>query len=138
MDRETLEGSLGIIGGSLYFLTALVGSLLLSWLALRGQRAQVADLLAGGTGEEISSVFPLRLGASAIVIGALGYFLQVAMDRQERAMGGSDPAEARSAWRNAYAGALVLGAALVRLVDLLAVEGARSQALLDQQVQPPV
>lgn len=138
MDREELERGLCTLNDSIFFIVVLVGSILLSWLSLLEQRRQVCDLLADPERARTASVFPLRLGASALVIGALGFFFCLSLRRQKQARAGDDPVEKRSACINAAASTLVLGAALLRLDDLLFVEQSGQSALLEADDQPPV
>ena len=99
---------------SALFLVLLIFSLLLSlWAAVR-QRDQLA---AGETPEQ---VFPVRMGASALVVGSLGFFLCLALRTSRQAARGEDPAARRSAERNLAAAVLVFAAALIRLWDLTA------------------
>ncbi len=137
MERRELERALDALDPSIFFLVVIIGSVLLSWLSLLEQRRQVGAALDGAGTAGSPSVFPLRLGASALVIGALGFFFFLALTRQRSALAGSDPVERRSARTNALASTLVLGAALVRLDDLLYVEGSGQTALLETSDQPP-
>lgn len=138
MDREELERGLCTLNSSIFFIVVLVGSILLSWLSLLEQRRQVCDLLINPETAQTSSVFPLRLGASALVIGALGFFFCLSLRRQKQACAGEDPVEKRSACINAAASTLVLGAALLRLDDLLFVEQSNQTTQEEPEVQPPV
>ncbi len=125
MDRETrfeLCRNLAQMDGAVYFLVVIIASVLLSLRALLLQRGQLQDALAGRPAEA-PSVFPLRLTAGALVIGALGFFLQLALGTLRAAEAGEDGAARRSARTNALASVLVLGAALLRLDDLLFVAG---------------
>lgn len=117
---------------SQFYLLAIVGSLLLSWLALAEQRRQLRQGVSG------PSVFLLRLGASALVIGALGFFFCLALTRLDQARQQNDPVECRSARLNAAASVFVLAAALIRLDDLLFVEGSGQTAAQEADDQPPV
>ncbi len=99
-------------------------------------REELEQALEGAETAGFPSVFPLRLTAGALVIGALGFFFCLALSRQRQARTGGDPVESRSAGINAAASTLVLAAALIRLDDLLFVERSRQQALLDSQDLP--
>lgn len=136
MDREELERLLGTLDGSICFIIVIIASVLLSLLALRVQRGQLRQVLAGADIADLPSVFPLRLTAGALIIGALGFFFCLGLDRQRQAQAGDDPVERRSARLNAAASTLVLCAALLRLDDLLFVEKSGRQALLDSQDLP--
>lgn len=138
MDREELERGLCTLNGSIFFIVVLVASILLSWLSLLEQRRQVCDLLSCPETAQTTSVFPLRLGASALVIGALGFFFCLSLRRQKQACAGEDPVEKRSACINAAASTLVLAAALLRLDDLLFVERSSQATPEEPEVQPPV
>lgn len=138
MERQELESALDTLNESIFFLVVIIGSVLLSWLSLLEQRRQVSSALDGAETADAPPVFPLRLGASALVIGALGFFFCLALARQRSAQTGNDPVERRSARSNALASTLVLGAALARLDDLLYVEGSGQTALLGSDDQPPV
>lgn len=97
---------------SVLFLVLLIFSLLLSlWAAVR-QRDQLA------AGETPTQVFPVRMGASALVVGSLGFFLCLSLRTARAAAQGEDPAARRSADRNLAAALLVFAAALLRLWDL--------------------
>lgn len=138
MDREELERAVGTLDQAIFFIVVIIGSVLLSWLALLEQRRQAEDALEGKDLSNAPSVFPLRLGASALVIGALGFFFCLALDRERTAQTGDDPVERRSAGINSLASTLVLGAALVRLDDLLLVERSGRHSLQETDDQPPV
>ena len=97
---------------SVLFLILLIFSLLLSlWAAVR-QRDQLA------AGETPAQVFPVRLGASALVVGSLGFFLCLSLRTAQSAAREGDPAARLSADRNLAAALLVFAAALLRLWDL--------------------
>ncbi len=138
MDREGLEQAVGTLNKAIFFIVVIIGSVLLSWLSLLEQRRQARAALEGEDLSAAPSVFPLRLGASALVIGALGFFFCLALDREKTAQAGTDPVERRSARINALASTLVLGAALVRLDDLLFVERSGQRDLQETDDQPPV
>lgn len=136
MDREALEEALDTLNGSIFFIIVIVGSILLSWLSLLKQRQQVREALTGSEVTQDCSVFPLRLGSSALILGALGFFFCMALRRRVQACGGEDPVEKRSSLFNAAASTLVLGAALLRLEDLLFVERSGQNALTEPEEQP--
>lgn len=136
MDREELLAELNALDSSIYFVTVILGAILLNRLALCVQRKQARAALDGAGETCFPSVFPLQLGGSALVIGALGFFFCLALKREEAAQRRDDPVGGRSARLNSLASALVLAAALVRLEDLLFVEASGRQALLEEEVQP--
>ena len=117
--RQTLAGELETVEESLGFLVLLILSLLLSLSALLLQRRQLA-CTASGEREAAAAVpdpYPLRCRASALVVGALGYFFAQALEGWRSTQNGS-PDERASALRNLWAALLVLSAALIRLCDL--------------------
>ncbi len=138
LERERLERAVETLNGAIFFLVVIIGSVLLSWLSLLEQRRQARATLEGEDLSDAPSVFPQRLGASALVIGALGFFFCLALERERTAQSGEDPVERRSAGVNGLASALVLGAALLRLDDLLFVERSGQRELQETDDQPPV
>lgn len=94
---------------SLFFLTVLLGSILLSWQALWLQREGLCR------GEE-TDVFRLRLAASVLVVLSLAVFFCLALQGRRNAEG---TAGEGSAAVNVLASLLVLLAALLRLGELL-------------------
>ena len=106
---------------SLVFLVLILLSILLSLWALLIQRQELAAAVCGDreTAEELPPVFPIRCSASSIVIGALGFFLCLALRSWDEARRDSDPAAQRSARINLWARLLVFLAALLRMDDLL-------------------
>ena len=138
MDNNDLDAALCLINTSVRFMLLLILGILLSFASLLIQRQQVCDLLSCPETAQTSSVFPLRLGASALVIGALGFFFCLSLRRHKQACAGDDPAEKRSSRINAAASTLVLAAALLRLDDLLLVEQSNQTTQEEPEVQPPV
>jgi len=120
------------VDASLRFLVIVIASVLLSFAATLRQRRAAELLLAGDAqaAAAVGEVFPLRKGASALVIGALGFFLCLALDLAQEAEGA---AARRSAGANLWASALVLAAAIVRWRDLLEVH-ARTAAQESQDL----
>lgn len=118
-DRRALAGQLAAVEESLGFLVLLLGSLLLSFSALQLQRRQLACAAAGEeeAAAAVPDPYPLRCGASALVVGALGYFFAQALEGWQSTQAGSPDGRA-SALRNLWAALLVLAAALIRLCDL--------------------
>ena len=94
---------------SLFFLTVLLGSILLSWQALWLQREGLCR------GEE-TDVSRLRLAASVLVVVSLAVFFCLALRNRRDAEG---TAGEESAGLNVLASLLVLLAALLRLCELL-------------------
>lgn len=95
-ERETADRSL-------FFLSVLLGSICLSWLALDKQRR---GLYETGKAPDVTG---LRLERSVLVVVALGWFFCLAVKGRE---------EGRSGAVNFWASLLVLLAALLRLWDL--------------------
>ena len=94
---------------SLFFLTVLLGSILLSWQALWLQR----EGLCRGKETDVSR---LRLAASVLVVVSLAVFFCLALRNRRDAEG---TAGEESAGLNVLASLLVLLAALLRLCELL-------------------
>ena len=134
-DRQTLEDELHTVDTALGFLLLILVSVLLSCAATARQRQALCLALRGGgdAAQAVGEVYPLRLGAAALVVGALGYFFTLALETWQSAASG-DPAARRSAWMNLAAAFLVLLAALVRLFDLNFVR--RAQPALAGELLP--
>ncbi len=135
VDRRMLSRQLETADQSLGFLVLILLSILLSFQAARIQREELARTLewgaeAGGSGR--TDVFPLRISASALVVGALGFFLCLALQALRSA--GEDPVERRSASVNLWASVLVFLAALLRLDDLLLVRRGAQTPAADQDL----
>lgn len=74
-------------------------------------------------------VFPIRLSASALVVGALGFFLCLALKTERETARGGTPAARRSACTNLWASLFVFLAALLRLDDLLGTRDASGEVI---------
>lgn len=120
MEETALRKALDALDTSAFFLLCVLASVCLSLRVLDLQRRQPLEV--DGKGED---PFPLQLGASALALGALGYFFSLALERLA-GVGPEGGAECRSARVNALASALVLAAALLRLGDLLENRGRES------------
>ena len=118
-ERQELCMELEQINTSLGFLLLILFSVSLSFLSLSRQRGALCLTLAGreDRAELVGDVYCIRLAASSLIVGALGYFFTLALENC-RSADPCDPAAARSAFRNLLAGLLVLAAALIRLFDL--------------------
>ena len=118
-DRHALEGQLATVEESLGFLVLLILSILLSFSGVLLQRRQLACAVAGEAeaAAAVPDPYPRRCGASALVIGCLGYFFAQALEGWRSAQQGSASAR-QSAARNLWAALFVLAAALIRLYDL--------------------
>ena len=118
MEEDILAGEARTLDDSLGYILAVIGSVLLSYRATALQRDGVCLALAGddaGAQDAQEQVRRLRLLAGAVLIGALGYFLCLALRAAEET--GDDPAAASSARTNLTASVLVLLAALLRFLD---------------------
>ena len=117
MEENELRKQLCTVDESLLFLGLLLLSVGLSYWGVSIQREGLCRTIRGdGAGAAaLPEVFPIRLWASALVIGSLGYFLCLAVRTDREA--GCDAAE--SARTNLWASVLVFLAALLRLDDLL-------------------
>ncbi len=110
---ETADQSLG-------YLALLILSLCLSWRAVDLQREGLCGILEGGAAGP-QNLFPLRLPASAIVVGALTWFFGLSLDTWEGTRQECGSAR-RSADLNLWASLFVLAAALLRLYDLVCLQ----------------
>ena len=119
MDPSEVKRALCQLDASSHFLLLIIASVLLSFQTLRLQRRQACRLLSGEEADT-ASLFPLRLLSSALIIGALGFFLSLSLDALKQTEATGSPGQRRSAMENAVASVLVLAAALLRLDDLLA------------------
>ena len=124
--EQELCRQLGAVDTSLGFLALLILSLCLSWRAADLQRGGLRGMLKGET-EEAPDVFPLRLPASAIVVGALAWFFGLALDTWEEARQERGPAR-RSAEVDLWASLFVLAAALLRLYGLVCLQRGEDRA----------
>lgn len=118
MEEDILAGEARTLDDSLGYILAVIGSVLLSYQATVLQRDGVRLALAGddaGAREARERVRRLRLLSGAVLIGALGYFLCLALRAADQT--GDDPAAASSARTNLTASVLVLLAALLRFLD---------------------
>lgn len=118
MEEDILAGEARTLDDSLGYILAVIGSVLLSYRATALQRVGVCLALAGddaGAQDAQEQVRRLRLLAGAVLIGALGYFLCLALRAADQT--GDDPAAASSARTNLTASVLVLLAALLRFLD---------------------
>lgn len=116
MEREELEEQLSTVDEVLFFLLFIVAGVFLSFRATVVQREGICAALRGET-PALGAVYPLRHGANSMVVGALGFFLCLAM-RAWRERDTEDEAACRSAHLNLLAAGLVLAAAMVRYEDV--------------------
>lgn len=77
MEETVLREQLRTVDESLLFLLLIVLSVLLSYWGVRIQREGLCRTLQGDAegAAALPRVFPIRLSASALVVGALGFFL---------------------------------------------------------------
>ena len=125
---KTLDTSRG-------FLLLILVSVILSYIALSRQREALCLSLEGQEecAEQVGEVYPIRMGASALIVGALGYFFALALQNCRDAAP-CDSVAAHSANLNVLAGFLVLLAALIRLFDLNMTQ--RAQSALTGELLP--
>lgn len=118
MDEQELQEQLDTVDTTLLFLVIVILSVLLSFWATLRQRQAVCLAIQGeeDAARRVGEVYPIRTAASALVLGALGYFLYLAFRLWEDARCGVSQS---SAWANLWASTLVLGAAIVRWRDLI-------------------
>ena len=135
--QEVLEEQLGTVDQSIFFLILIILSVLLSFWSVLIQRGQLVCTIEGNTEAAAAApdVFPIKISASALVIGSLGFFLCLALQTCRTAAQGDDPAAQKSAGMNVWASLFVFVAALIRLYDLNFME-CRQSALVEENVQP--
>ena len=126
MEETVLREQLRTVDESLLFLLLIVLSVLLSYWGVRIQREGLCRTLQGDAegAAALPRVFPIRLSASALVVGALGFFLCLALKTERETARGGTPAARRSACTNLWASLFVFLAALLRLDDLLGTRDA--------------
>ncbi len=134
-EKQTLCTELNTIDTTLGFLLLIILSIFLSYKAtLRQRQALCLTLLGDEEGAaRTGDVYSLRLGANALVVGALGYFFMLALQTCQDA-DPSDPVSRHSARMNLIAGFLVLLAALIRLFNLNFVR--RTQSSSTEELPP--
>ena len=135
-ERDVLCEALRKVNASLPFLVLIVFATLLSLGTVVFQKGQLCRTLEGGDVSGEPPVYPIKRAAGAIIVGALGFFLCLALDTLGKARAGDDPVARRSAQVNVLASLLVLAAAILRLDDIEAVEHSRQSALLEEDVLP--
>ena len=113
MEREELLEQLATAEESLRFLVVIIAGILLSFRAAQIQRDGICARIAGEE-PDLSEVYPIRHTANSLIVGALGFFLCLAIKNRREA----DCEGAGSAQSNLWAAALVFAAALVRFDDL--------------------
>lgn len=131
MEETVLREQLRTVDESLLFLLLIVLSVLLSYWGVRIQREGLCRTLQGDAegAAALHRVFPIRLSASALVVGALGFFLCLALKTERETARGGTPAARRSACTNLWASLFVFLAALLRLDDLLGTRDASGEVI---------
>lgn len=132
--KPALCGQLGTIDTSLFFIGVLTAATALSWKGTAVQREGLCRILRGEA-SEMPDVYPIRLTVSALVVGALVYFLLLAQENRRTAQE-QGPVARHSADMNLWASAFVLAAALIRLYDLNFVRrcGENAQTLEEEEL----
>lgn len=133
-DQGTLCRQLKVINGSLVFLILAIVSILLSFWSTLIQRRQLICTIEEESCS-LPAVYPIKLFASALMAGSVGYFLSLAMGQVISACSGNDPVAKRSSSVNLWASLLVTAAVLLRLDDLNFVERCQS-SLLNTETLP--
>lgn len=113
VEKKALCEQLDTLDSSLLFVALIILSVALSYRGLTIQREGLCQVIRGEEPEG-QDIFPLRLTASALVVGALGWFFCLAVRMAREAEPGD-----RAATVNGWASLLVFLAALLRLWDLL-------------------
>lgn len=133
--KKTLCEQLGIINTSIFFNLLVIFAVLSSFWTVLVQRGQVACTLAGNTeaAEAAPPIYPVKRGAAVLFVGALGFFLCLALHLQRQADAGEDCVAKRSANTNVWASLLVLLAAVLRLDDLDYAERAGQSAAAPEE-----
>ena len=131
--EKTLCAQLGVVDESLFFLLLIIAATLLSFWSVSLQRKGLCLTIQGETetAGQLPPIYPIRHKASAIIVGALGFFLCLALRTLEEAEEGGDCVAKRSARSNLWASLFVLLAAMLRYQDLDFVE--RCQASLEEE-----
>ena len=131
--KKTLCAQLGVVDDSLFFLLLIIAATLLSFWSVSLQRKGLCLTIQGETetAGQLPPIYPIRHKASAIIVGALGFFLRLALRTLEEAEEGGDCVAKRSARSNLWASLFVLLAAMLRYQDLDFVE--RCQASLEEE-----
>ena len=126
MEETVLREQLRTVDESLLFLLLIVLSVLLSYWGVRIQREGLCRTLQGDAegAAALPRVFPIRLSASALVVGALGFFLCLALKTERETARGGTPA-----CTNLWASLFVFLAALLRLDDLLGTRDASGEVI---------
>ncbi|MFQ8759096.1 MAG: hypothetical protein ACLSAF_06245 [Intestinimonas sp.] len=97
--KKTLCAQLGVVDDSLFFLLLIIAATLLSFWSVSLQRKGLCLTIQGETetAGQLPPIYPIRHKASAIIVGALGFFLCLALRTLEEAEEGGDCVAKRSA-----------------------------------------
>lgn len=119
--EEDMEQALSTINTSLGFLLVIIAGLIFSFIATARQRESICCAIAGETEKAaaLADVFPLRCKASALTIGASGFFLCLAIQGAKKPEATATAAARCSTYRNIWVALLFLVAEMVRLLDLV-------------------
>lgn len=128
-DLETMDVSL------IFFFLVIFSILLSLWAALI-QREQLRLALKGEDDSHLPSAGAIRLTASSVTVGCLGFFLCLALDTRRRAQVEGTATEQRSARSNVWASLLVLLSAILRLWDLQSIANDVQTPLLEETTFP--
>ena len=90
--KKTLCAQLGVVDDSLFFLLLIIAATLLSFWSVSLQRKGLCLTIQGETetAGQLPPIYPIRHKASAIIVGALGFFLCLALRTLEEAEEGGD------------------------------------------------
>ena len=135
IEQNILKEQLRTVNQSLFYLMLIILSVLLSFRSVLIQREQLEGTLAGNPPKAAADVFPIKLTASALTAGALGFFFVLALQNCRDAAQGNDPAAQKSAGMNVWTSFFALTAALIHLYDLNFMEETQ-RSLVIENVQP--
>lgn len=116
MEEEKLCEQLSEVDQSIWFIVIIIVGVLLSLEATGVQRNALWAQLCGET-PDTAAVYPLRHTANSLIVGALGFFLCLAV-KTWRETAPDDCVASRSAHSNLWASLLVLAAAIIRYDDV--------------------
>lgn len=114
--EEELRGEVDSLNQSLGFLIAIIAGVLLSFRGLLVQRDGLCCQIEGGE-PDLSCLYPIRHTVSALITGALAFFLCLSA-RTAAQTPCDDPVAAHSGRANLLAAALVFAAAAIRFDDV--------------------
>lgn len=131
LSNTDVTQQLCIIDKSLGFLLLIIAAVLLSFYSVAIQRKQLEYGACGETEclAALPPIYPMKLTAGAIVVGALGFFLQLAQQTLAQAQCQGDADARHSASMNVWAAIFVMAAALIRFYDIACAEHRRRNLL---------